>query len=1328
MNEEDQNFFPKRERTPKRRSSILKRQDTCVITEDGDEGSRTPRRVSFAKNTMIKEFYSVPWPSHDDSSLHSSKSSQSSSSSSDETHHSTLSEDCGKLGLPEHLLLSTHPGQQVFVKISERESHYEGIVLSDQNKTIHFQDLDSSVGNMSLLSNISELSMSSSSMEDALKHMPNLHQNEHLRMEEQGQLEETPASYRMQEYSTMEMTHNLDNMHRNMAYQKRLSEECTEDMELTADLMSSSWSALVDIPVNKTRASATTGSTKTAVKFGVEPDGQENNPLLLLHSFSKTGQSNPPPLSPPMIKFLESTNMLSDASTGNLCDNKLVIKEPARGVGIVSQSASRSGIAGSCPNQSVVTPCEDRQRQRRRLTDQLTSQVLSPVVEISGLNCSQASTSLSRLRTPVEPSQPGLVRFSIEKPGAGTNSPSTADTMTHTGNIEITKNITCDIEMNESLQHRPLTSDQCQKFSSPQSVTKSRICVEPQTKTIYFNSSDAAEDSNIFENAGDMELTATYCNTPIELRLSLNDGGSEPTASSDVQVGTVYFDTSETGNAGEMRLTETVPDTQDPDIVFNFRRTSSGSVEKECVPKTSEGSLKDTQNSNFSLSKESSLVLDRSEKLNLPCVNSIPQRTSILNEAHVSENLGPQPSECSSKSNQWEAEQELGNKENHLKKAQIVKKNIIKDLNGFLSFSRRSSSFSNKNVTNAQRSLGGLVLSSQKKNKRNSSNDVSQFNHTGQDEVDGTVASSFNVTNSAEVVSVFSTADSPLRNAKIPSLSEKNSQSISPLKENTHTHTPNREQSWFSSQKTKSTTILNLPARENCIASADVTKSVDTSTALSQSDPVTVDRNSPVDFVDKDDPEVTPENLDLHKLVGKFDVDEEALDDFLQNLDSMVSDAEPQDAQTQELVTLEEIYSSVGFDKITECETITFEKEMEIATSGSNILTQVVAVPKLDTLGVFVQDMECAVKKLKEANAEKKEMMRKKLGEVGRQLAADKDKTQPAILEMCQACRMMAKAQWWKHEAGHLIDYSTQREEKFEKLNSDVEFFRKETERCSGLIDEIDKCLQEISEIKDLTKDVQHEEKSLSEINREVEALKLHSRELDERRESVMKRTSDIADSTEIVVAEQDRVREQLSWAESLTEWSLIADSCRGMVFGFLFNTLMLQVQLERSDGDGQRISGVSLRSRLSASSKPWAKLSHKLATVSIDSMDLASKYTSRNQLSELLLDVSNVVCNCRQLSTEIRLANFTDRVAINDFRLDVYILGSKKRVKICLRTQFDPPCNYPDKQLNWNVTTLFGNAQPEVIAEAIQQVPTGHCYLTRVLEAAKKKISHSTS
>ncbi|GFR93154.1 hypothetical protein ElyMa_002635500 [Elysia marginata] len=1436
-------------------------------------------------------------------------------SSSEDTHHSTLSEDYGKNCLPQHNSISAHASRPNSVQISRAESHFQRLSSAEQNRTIHFQDLDESLGDMNLTSNISEPSMSVYPMEDHTagtaagpsKVAPPFFYTEQQRQEkrEHNGVIVTSVSQIMQEYVTMEVTSNIHSAslqqtedRGGIGHQRQLCDEYTEDMELTADLMYSSRTALVDIPVNNAHVSGgPTISTPAAVKFpmgsllpAVPCEEQENNPLLILRNMQNAADNTSllrnmqnaadnTPLSPPGMNSstMELTmNLPRPAFSVDFNSCSLVEKDPRDVLSTVQSSSLKGTVDNSSVEKSAVSgPSVDSvvlsARPRKRLTEQLTTQILSPVVEVSGLNCSSWSgsrTSNSSSFNRTGQSSSAIKQGSISH-GTLEQRQDKAAPVTKTvyfgspsaDGLEITRNITCDIETGVNVdQERDLSS------SSTRVDSEKVVSLEPQTKTVYFDSSsDAVRLGAVSEQAGDMELTETCSDSPVNLLPSrqrkeltpqkaqsgtvyfgqneeLGTAGdleltrtycdpsvnsvppqhqkefrsSERSSNSQAQSSTIYFGRAgDEGKLGDMELTEAVHNLssgmEDPEVVLNFRRNSSERVHVELFPCTSEEAENTCQSKLItSLSKESSINVDRmgrihqseppsSEHSKLCRSSDLSQKPNTITVSESIDSPAQHSKTLSLEINQschsLQSTQKPDQNGSHTKKIDSVKNNIIKDMNGLLNLSRRTSVM-NKNMLSARRSLGGLLLSSQDKSSRRSLSNPRVLSKSllpdSKDEVDGLISlssafdKSHNKVNSSEIVSVFSGADSPLLINNKSSVSNKSIalESDSPLiasglKEKNivvgGSLSKDKNLSFSAQVARTSSTTLSTPTGKTRHPSGEMDKT-SSMFLTSQPEPATPSsgRESPLDDADlRDESDVLLEDLNLQNLVGKCDVDEEALDDFLQNLECMVSTAEPQTPKSEAVFTFEDIYKTIGFDRSPNSEKISPQREMEVASTGGKLQAKIAVLPKIETLEVFVQNMESAVKKLQQENQSKRELMRPDLSKIGCSLATDEG-TKCAAVEMCRASRALAKSKWWQKEAGHLIEYSTIREEMFEKLHSDVERFKRETDRCSELTTEIDQCLLDIREIQQVRTDLEHEEKKLSEATVELDSLKTKSEELDVRASGIQKTSSKLVDVTGTVLSRQEKVKEQLCWIESLTEWTLLRESSEEMVFGFLFNTLVLQVQLYGSGSEVSRVSGISVRSRLAvvdvstinchntnsnnnyhntSSYKNGHNTNSNNNYHSTNSYNNGHDTNSNNNYHNtnsynnchnknrnnnchntkehsgymLLLDVSTVVANCRQLSTEIRQAHFRHRVSINGLTLEVYVLESKKRQKIRLQTQFEAPCTYPNMKHSWTVTLLFGNADREAIRQAAGEVDAGQQYLTRVLAAVEKTLTGSS-
>ncbi|XP_005100957.2 uncharacterized protein LOC101857417 [Aplysia californica] len=170
-----------RKSNKRRSSSILKRQDTCVISEGSDgsgEGPRTPRRVSFASTTSVRTFCPTPWQWNiSDVSSNSTGSNPDVSAISEASHlEQDVFESPAADAAPKQLPPTTG-SQPHFVPVMDIaeaslhtvKSNHDGneVTVSTQNRTIMFKSHDDSGCTMELTSNISQLPPGVNLTEDA---------------------------------------------------------------------------------------------------------------------------------------------------------------------------------------------------------------------------------------------------------------------------------------------------------------------------------------------------------------------------------------------------------------------------------------------------------------------------------------------------------------------------------------------------------------------------------------------------------------------------------------------------------------------------------------------------------------------------------------------------------------------------------------------------------------------------------------------------------------------------------------------------------------------------------------------------------------------------------------------------------------------------------------------------------------------------------------------------------------------------------------------------------------------------------------------------------
>ncbi|GFO32263.1 kinetochore scaffold 1 [Plakobranchus ocellatus] len=1595
----EDNHRKKRERTPKRRSSIKKRQDTCVISENGDDGSRTPRRVSFATNTMIMEYYPIPWASRDDSSDHSSRSNQSSSTSSSEDANEYLfSKASQQRDLSGHNSLS-FPGaieSTVVQELEIRDQHHETSTFM-QNKTIHFQDLDGSIGDMNLTSNIMELSTSVYQEEkdnidpaSVLSWVCNEPSCEKEDPGEQNWVASSLAQHsastkhltRGKDHMTMEMTHNIDTadyedindfthkrQHSDKIFLERTDPmlEYTEDMELTADVTYSSRAALVEI----VKPNSPTGSTQRAKKNLLKPvstvvrsEDQENNPLVILQTVQVKQAAS-----------VKTNSMMNDSNMELTTDVPGMLRDDSQSLSLVSAGlvsghltsyVTRDFNSGDNRDKETkinIDPSRKHDenslvapgKKRGQLMDPLSLQALSPVMEISGLNslswhAGQASSSLHRssmadsLAEPISPDKSvmqnsvtdqGQVEPSTKTMYFGSHETSHAQgpvMMENAGDMELTKPCMTSVidtaaTWPESMQyhedipvsglrHSYMDQDVEMNVSMP-----SQEHMEPSTKTMYFGSSEAPQalDPMIMESAGDMELTKPCITSVIDTnaswpasiqhkvqayhgpedastsdRISSLDFNESPGTDlrkdasplgSEKQAKTIYFGSGgAAGESGDMELTDAVllcskgrKHGNEDDDNFGINTTVSGQSLHSSIP--SEESIPNLVDQNSQLNPAQTNNLNRSGRLQETVAGSLNKQERCINKgndetdaglntlstshqskqsghycnheadvglnelstSHQSKQSGhysltsverdPKYFDCTGIQNELRSENfksslsvgichdseassagtlEISSQPNRnpsesskllehhrlvpsikianndiSKKKDVVKNKLVKEMGNFLSLSRRSSNIFN--VRNPRKSFGGLLLGDHDKGSSISCRDFSEQQtksltqssnvNNSEDEVDGRInfsvrdtslnklfqdlgeadcslanisglkeknpmslVSPFGKTVSSEVISVFSETSSSQVDSKnsiggtVPYehnsvvMASRSNKAKSPLQ------TPSRVENSFtgSSQIQKhsltntssekiSSTFLPVPNRSISNQVSCPPESVEPGLSESAS------MGNDADLTEEHEMLDLTEELNIHNVLGECTIDEEVVEDGLQDLKCAMSEGVYPEPVPEKPFTLPEMYDLIGFDNTTAPQDEILP-QMQVGNSSiAQRLTDKIAVlPQIEALQQFVKTMDHIVNKLREENSERIAVAREDLSKVNSLLIQGKDNLRLRALEMCKACRRSSRTKWRQYSADHLIEHSSLRERAFGKFNSDVEFFKKDTSKSLDLAKEIDKCLQEVNLIQEVNKELRQQETKLAGTKNERNELRQKSEQLDTQVKSIKASEEELTHNAEKTVAAQEEVEEQLYWLRSFTEWHLLQQSDKEMHFGFLFNTLVLQVGFEDFSVDDRRITSLTLKSRLAGASKPWAKLSHHLAATSIDCVALKNQYSSRDQLSKLLLDVSTVVCNCRHLGAEIRQAHLKYRVSIHACTLQVYILERKHRQKIRLQTHFESPCDYPNSKLSWSAISIFGNADSETIVQAINQVLPGHQYLTRALTAVETSLVQS--
>ncbi|XP_077178986.1 outer kinetochore KNL1 complex subunit KNL1 [Paroedura picta] len=203
----------------------------------------------------------------------------------------------------------------------------------------------------------------------------------------------------------------------------------------------------------------------------------------------------------------------------------------------------------------------------------------------------------------------------------------------------------------------------------------------------------------------------------------------------------------------------------------------------------------------------------------------------------------------------------------------------------------------------------------------------------------------------------------------------------------------------------------------------------------------------------------------------------------------------------------------------------------------------------------------------------------------------------------------------------------------------------------------------------------------------------------------------------------------------NFSEWVMKEWNDQQAVFTFLCDSIELIVALEcpidvaafTTRKLDRKIIGLHFESLLDEAKAPTSsKLVHKLIFQCIDQCTWQEKYSTVQQLDQLLHDISLVVSHCQLLGEEIVFLNRWGgkfnllKTAVNDTK--VKLLFSSSLVFAKFEVELSLSANYPTSPMAFTVQKYTGNLGQEEISEVLTRVPVGANYLKRIVS----QIHHS--
>ncbi|BFZ07524.1 hypothetical protein BsWGS_10563 [Bradybaena similaris] len=444
---------------------------------------------------------------------------------------------------------------------------------------------------------------------------------------------------------------------------------------------------------------------------------------------------------------------------------------------------------------------------------------------------------------------------------------------------------------------------------------------------------------------------------------------------------------------------------------------------------------------------------------------------------------------------------------------------------------------------------------------------------------------------------------------------------------------------------------------------------------------------------------------------------------FLSDLESVCKTEQ----MLSEFVNLQDLYEILGISRLERAHTKSVPvQRLPAATGREKLVAKTVSIARLCCLKQHLNEIEAAINRSEQECTEKLIQFSGKPPDILAAFQAKENSVSDLRTKaqaVIQSCRIMAQAMWKRYKVDYHMKYSEAVERECQALDFQISKMVSSTEKVLGLTTVVDTCLQKVDLILREKQGLTQQQELLEETEREVQKLKLQRKQMADRVITCSEVNKDEAKSLISIDTSQEGIEERLSWMSSFTEWTILKKSAGKIHFGFLCNTLILAVGLLDNSSSCLKISSVHLHSRLAAGSKPWAKLAHHLLVRNVDCQRLQASYTEYNQMHQLLADVSANVCDFRQFSMELKLAHLKHCLTVDDNRLKFTISNRKTRQKITLTTTVAADY-HPHNPLVWTAATLIGSVSSQDVKSAVDQIVKGPNYMTRVLSQTEQLLA----
>ncbi|KAJ8009170.1 hypothetical protein DPEC_G00086120 [Dallia pectoralis] len=291
---------------------------------------------------------------------------------------------------------------------------------------------------------------------------------------------------------------------------------------------------------------------------------------------------------------------------------------------------------------------------------------------------------------------------------------------------------------------------------------------------------------------------------------------------------------------------------------------------------------------------------------------------------------------------------------------------------------------------------------------------------------------------------------------------------------------------------------------------------------------------------------------------------------------------------------------------------------------------------------------------------------------------------------------------------------------------------RGKIEKTDMLLTDLDECLHNLEAelaavegtgVEDSEPTLKSRQQGLENVNKAIAENERHICEIEMQKRSTMDRVDRLRKETL-------ELENHIAMVDRLNEWKFVGKDDRKTVYSFLYESVLLEVHFEKSDGElreecERNITDITFQRQMDDEKSPcYARLVHNLLCQYIgNDTNGFKKYTTSRYIPKLLHDVGLVVSRCRLLGEEIHLMKKWGALRLNVLNIScvetqVSILFSSLKTFAKFEMAVVVSSSYPFCLLHvQNFQNHIGNTTKGQVEDIISSVTPAKNYLTKIIK-----------